>query len=71
MSEEEASIESQIQKLEEHITFLDEHISQQDKEIMNLQKKMDKSIEELKELREHIQARALSSSSPDEKPPHY
>ena len=70
MSEEE-SISSQIQKLEEHLTFLDEHISEQDKEIMNLQKKLDKSIQEIKELREHFQSGALSMGSPDEKPPHY
>lgn len=71
MSEEEDSLAAQIQKLEEHLTFLDEHVTQQDKEIMNLQKKLEKSIAELKELREHFQSGALSTGQHDEKPPHY
>ncbi len=71
MSEEGDSISSQIQKLQEHLTFLDEHVSQQDKEILSLQKKLDKSVQELKELRDHFNSGALSMGSPDEKPPHY
>ena len=73
MSEEqnEDSFSSQIQKLEEQLTFLDDHITKQDKEIMSLQKKLDKSISELKELREHFQSGALSVGRHDEKPPHY
>ncbi|MCB1122339.1 MAG: hypothetical protein KJT03_12375 [Verrucomicrobiae bacterium] len=50
---------------------MDNHISQQDQEILNLQKKLDKAIKELKELREHFDAGALSLESPREKPPHY
>ncbi|QXD24941.1 SlyX family protein [Opitutia bacterium ISCC 51] len=69
--EKEDTLASKIQELEEHLTFLDDHITKQDKEIMNLQKKLEKSITELKELREHFQSGALSSDRHDEKPPHY
>jgi uncharacterized coiled-coil protein SlyX len=69
--ENEDNLASKIQELEEHLTFLDDHLTKQDKEIMNLQKKLEKSITELKELREHFQSGTLSSDRHDEKPPHY
>ncbi len=69
--DKEDNLASKIQELEEHLTFLDDHIGKQDKEIMNLQKKIDKSITELKELRAHFQSGALSADRHDEKPPHY
>ena len=71
MNEANPSQDSRIQELEEQVTFLDTHITQQDQEIMNLQKKLDKTIKELKLLREYFQSGALSTSSGDEKPPHY
>ena len=71
MNEANPSQDSRIQELEEQLTFLDEHITQQDQEIMNLQKKLDKTIQELKQLREYFQSGALSTGTADEKPPHF
>ena len=71
MNQEDSPYSSRIQKLEEELTFLDEHVSQQDQEILNLQKKIEKTVLELKELREHLQSGSLSTTSGDEKPPHY
>lgn len=71
MSDSENSYDSKIQKLEEDLTFLDDHIAKQDKEILSLQKKIDKTIDELKALRTHFESRTLQTDATDEKPPHY
>lgn len=71
MSEADPSYAKQIRKLEEDLTFLDDHVIQQDKEILAIQQKLDKSIEELKELRSHFESGGLTTGNADEKPPHY
>jgi uncharacterized coiled-coil protein SlyX len=70
VTDSNSSRNSQIQKLEEQVTFLDNHISQQDEEIMVIRKKLDKAIQDLKELRQHFDSGALLNSA-DQKPPHY
>jgi len=73
VSETEPSYASRIQRLEEAVTFLDDHVSQQDKVILELQKKLDRASEGIKELREQLISGGLNSpeSVHDEKPPHY
>lgn len=71
MEKADTSYETQIQILEEQLMFLDKHVTEQDKVIMNLQKKLDKTAQELKDLRVHFQSGALSTGTADEKPPHY
>jgi uncharacterized coiled-coil protein SlyX len=71
VSDSENSYDSKIRKLEEDLTFLDDHIAKQDKEILSLQKKLDKTIDELKALRTHFESGTLQAGATDEKPPHY
>ncbi len=71
MAEEKSNYEAQIRKLEEDLTFLEKHVSQQDHEILNLQKKLDKAVSEIKEMRSYFDSGALSTRPADEKPPHY
>lgn len=71
MAEDEPNYEARIKKLEEDLTFLEQHVSRQDKEIFNLQQKLDKTISEIKEMREYFKSGAPSTGTTEEKPPHY
>jgi len=71
VSEADPSYAKQIRKLEEDLTFLDDHVVKQDKEILRIQQKLDKSIQELKELRGHFESGGLTAGNEDAKPPHY
>lgn len=71
MPEADLSYNKRIQKLEEELTFLDDHVAKQDQEILNLHKKLGKTVQELKELRKYFESGSLTSGLADEKPPHY
>ena len=71
MPQSDASFASKIQKLEEELTFLDDYVTKQNREILQLQKKQDKIITELKELRTRFESRSESENGDYENPPHY
>lgn len=71
MAQDEPNYDARIKKLEEDFTFLEQHVSQQDKEMLNIQQKLEKTISEIKEMRNYFNSDAFSTGSSEQKPPHY